>query len=417
MCRMSPPPSTPTSRASGIRSHQLATTPVAAGARRSSIRLTPPRPVPCGFESPGSVMAPPSALLGINQRGGSMPGCRRFSWIAAILVGLIGSIVGFGPIEAATAVGGNAHSGQLAGGSAVVPPPKPPGGNSPPARQGQQQGPKEKPRPAQPTEPVTQPVAKTGRRKGRTDQVQGAAEAVPSAAMAAEMGNGESAPSVTDAAVPPTVATEPNGLRVERAQASQFPESAEEVGASDTDAVLLERWRAYGGEAAFESLVARYLPFLLNYARRFVDEDSAKDSVPLAFECLCSQPIQVKDAAHLRARLRRVVRGYAVDHVRKHGRLVLKDPYWFDGQVQTPQPEGSCQRLEQLEAAMAMLRPGEPEVLLWRYGEDLGCVEIAARLAVPLRSVQRKVAVARRRLQAAMKIVEKSWRVLASSND
>jgi DNA-directed RNA polymerase specialized sigma24 family protein len=73
--------------------------------------------------------------------------------------------------------------------------------------------------------------------------------------------------------------------------------------------------------------------------------------------------------------------------------------------------------LEQLEAAMAMLRPGEPEVLLWRYGEDLGCVEIAARLAVSLRTAKRKLAVARQRVKAAMKIVEESWHDLASSND
>ena len=66
---------------------------------------------------------------------------------------------------------------------------------------------------------------------------------------------------------------------------------------------------------------------------------------------------------------------------------------------------------------MAMPRPGEPELLLWRYGEDLGCVEIAARLGVPLRSAKRKLALARQRLQAAMKIVEKSWHDLAGSND
>ena len=41
---------------------------------------------------------------------------------------------------------------------------------------------------------------------------------------------------------------------------------------------------------------------------------------------------------------------------------------------------GRCHRLAHLEAAMAMLRPGEPEILLWRYGEGLGCAEIAARL-------------------------------------
>jgi catechol 2,3-dioxygenase-like lactoylglutathione lyase family enzyme len=72
--------------------------------------------------------------------------------------------------------------------------------------------------------------------------------------------------------------------------------------------------------------------------------------------------------------------------------------------------------LEQLEAAMAMLRPGQPEILLWRYGKDLGCTEIAARLGVSLRTGKRKLAVARRRLQAAMKIVEKSWHDLAGSN-
>jgi hypothetical protein len=87
-------------------------------------------------------------------------------------------------------------------------PPKAPGGNSPPARQGQQQGPEEGPRPSKPPTPVSQPGAKTERKTGRTNQYQGAGEAVPSAPMAAEMGNGESTPSVTDPVEPPTVVTE-----------------------------------------------------------------------------------------------------------------------------------------------------------------------------------------------------------------
>ena len=135
----------------------------------------------------------------------------------------------------------------------------------------------------------------------------------------------------------------------------------------------------------------------------------------MAFEYIRAQPIEVKDAAHLRARLRRVVRGHAVDQARKLRRLVLLDPDWFDGQWQTPQPEPRCYRLEQLKAAMATLRPGERQILQWRYGEGLGCAEIAARLGVPLRSAQREVAVSRQRLIEAKK-VEKSWRVLAGSN-
>ena len=112
------------------------------------------------------------------------------------------------------------------------------------------------------------------------------------------MGNGESTPSVTDSAEPPTVVTAPNGLRVERAQASRLVDSAEEVGASDTDAVLLERWRAYRDEAAFESLVARYRPFLLNYARRFVvtDEDTTQELVAMAFEVLCPDTVAFGEA-------------------------------------------------------------------------------------------------------------------------
>jgi len=113
----------------------------------------------------------------------------------------------------------------------------------------------------------------------------------------------------------------------------------------------------------------RHRPAVLSYARRFVDEDTAQDLVAIAFEHLCAHPIVVKDAAHLRARLRRVVRGHAVDH------------------------------------------------LLWRYSEGLGCAEIAVLLGVSLRTAKRKLAVARQRLKAAMKIVEKSWHDLASSND
>jgi alpha-glucosidase len=100
------------------------------------------------------------------MRGGTVS-----AWLAAILAGMLGSTVGFGRIEAGTAAGGHATDGQLAGGSAV--PPKAPGGNSPPARQGQQQGPKEEPRPSKPTTPVSQPGAKTGRRKGQSDPIEG----------------------------------------------------------------------------------------------------------------------------------------------------------------------------------------------------------------------------------------------------
>jgi AraC-like DNA-binding protein len=113
-------------------------------------------------------MAPPSQMAALKKPEDALPGCRVLSWMSAILAGLIGCIVGFGPIEAATAVGGNALTGQLAGASAV--PLKAHGGNSPPARQGQQQGPNEDPRPAQPTTPVSQPGAKAGRRKGQSDE-------------------------------------------------------------------------------------------------------------------------------------------------------------------------------------------------------------------------------------------------------
>jgi hypothetical protein len=90
---------------------------------------------------------------------------------------------------------------------------------------------------------------------------------------------------------------------VKRGQASRLVNSAEEVGASDTDAVLLERWRGYGDEAAFESMVARYRPFLLNYARQFADEHEAQDLVEMAFEYLCAQRTEAEVSLLLRAQL------------------------------------------------------------------------------------------------------------------
>jgi DNA-binding CsgD family transcriptional regulator len=92
-------------------------------------------------------------------------------------------------------------------------------------------------------------------------------------------------------------------------------------------------------------------------------------------------------------------------------------PLGNHGQLHAPQPERGCHRLEQLAAAMAMLRPAERQILQWRYGEDLRCAEIASRLRVSLRTAKRKLAVARQRVKAAMKIVEESWHDLASSND
>jgi RNA polymerase sigma factor (sigma-70 family) len=346
------------------------------------------------------------------MRGGTVS-----AWSAAILAGVLGSTIGFERMGAGTAAGGHATAGHRAGASAAPPPLTAPGGNWPPNQQGQQQGPNEEPRPSQPTKPVRQPSAKTGRKKDRSDRDQGPAEVVRGAPFAATAGHAEATTSTADLATPPMgVATEPSGRRVRRGQVSRSIEPAEDAGVPDTDAALLERWRAHRNEAAFGSLMFRHRPAVLSYARGFTDEDTAQDLVAMAFEHICAQPIEVKDAAHLRARLRRVVRGHAVDQARKLGRLVLLDPDWFDGQSQTPQPEPRWYRLELLEASMAMLSPCERQILQWRYVEGIGCAEIAARLGVPLRSVQRKVTVARRRLKAAAIIVEKSWRVLPRSN-
>jgi RNA polymerase sigma factor (sigma-70 family) len=332
-------------------------------------------------------MPPTSRLLGINQPGGTMLGCRRFSWIAAILVGLIGAIIGFGPIEAATAVGGNALSGQLAGGSAV--PPKPPGGNCPPARQGQQQGPKEEPRPSKPTKPVPQLSSKTGRKKGRTDQDQGAAEAVPSAALTAKLGIGASTPPVTDPAEPPTVVTEPNELRVEGGRASQSPESAEKVRASDTDAVLLERVGVLGDESAFEILVARYRPRLLTCARGLVDWHQAEDVVQDTLWCLWTQTPAARSERQFGAWLRRVVERKALNALRRVRRIDCCEPRWLELQAGPAPSEGRSRWTEFRENAARWLEDREINLLEMRYRDGLSTAQLARHQHVPIWKMQR----------------------------
>ena len=137
------------------------------------------------------------------MRGGTVS-----AWLAAILAGVLGSTIGFERMGAGTAAGGHATAGHRAGASAAPPPLTAPGGNWPPNQQGQQQGPNEEPRPSQPTKPVRQPSAKTGRKKGRSDRDQGAAEVVRRAAFAATAGNAEATTSSADLATPPMGVTE-----------------------------------------------------------------------------------------------------------------------------------------------------------------------------------------------------------------
>ena len=85
-------------------------------------------------------MTLPSQRSAVKEPGRTMRGGTVSAWLAAILVGVLGSTVGFGPLEAATASGGHSTGGHRAGGSAAPPPLKAPGGNSPPNQQGQQTG-------------------------------------------------------------------------------------------------------------------------------------------------------------------------------------------------------------------------------------------------------------------------------------
>ena len=239
-------------------------------------------------------MTPPSQSSAVKEFGRALRSGTVSSWFATILAGLIGITVGFGPLEAATAAGGHATGGHPSGGSAVPPSLKAPGGNSTPTQQGQQQGPNEEPRPSQPTKPARQPSAKTGRKKDRSDRDQGAAEVVRGTAFSATAANAEATTSSADLATPPMGGTtEPSGRRVRRGQVSRSIEPAEDAGVPDTDAALLERWRAHRNEAAFGSLMFRHRPAVLSYARGFTDDDTAQDLVAMAFEHICAQPIEV----------------------------------------------------------------------------------------------------------------------------
>jgi RNA polymerase sigma factor (sigma-70 family) len=342
-------------------------------------------------------MTPPSQRSAVKAPGRTLRSGTGSAWLAAILAGVLGSTVGFGRIEAATAAGGHATGGHRAGASAAPPPLKAPGGNSPPAQQGQEQGPKEAPRPSQPPRPVSPLGSKNGRNKARPDQEQGLAEAVPGAELTTDTRHEESMPSIGNATESPIgITAEPNGRRVRRGQVSRSLKSPLDPESRDTDEeAWLERWRTDRDEAAFAWVMARHGPCLLAQARRFVDWHHAQDIVQETFRYLWEKDPEIRSPAHLVALLRRVVHNLGLNCRRKANRVELVDPQRIDGEERSLSVHEPTAYTEFWNYAAGLLSGDQLETLELRVRDGLTLREVSDRMGIPVWKLRRMLRAAK----------------------
>jgi RNA polymerase sigma-70 factor (ECF subfamily) len=159
-----------------------------------------------------------------------------------------------------------------------------------------------------------------------------------------------------------------------------------------------------GDMQAFERLVIRHQSTAWNVAVRYIgDASEAEDLVQEAFLRILNAAERYVPTAAFRTYLYRILTRLCIDHVRK------KRPVPFDPlpQIRAPGLPAS-ERIERMEreraiqAALGALPPKYRIVIVLRYFEGLGTIEIARSLNTTPKAVERLLARARKRLEPAL---------------
>jgi RNA polymerase sigma-70 factor (ECF subfamily) len=156
-----------------------------------------------------------------------------------------------------------------------------------------------------------------------------------------------------------------------------------------------------GNLEAFEKIVQRHQSAAWAVAYRFVgDASEAEDLVQDAFLRILDAAQRYEPTAAFRTYLYRILTRLCIDHVRK------KRPVPLDPLPQVPSPRlSSSEHIERVErersiqAALDALPPKYRMVIILRYFEGIGSMEIAQTLNTTPKAVERLLARARKRLE------------------
>lgn len=142
--------------------------------------------------------------------------------------------------------------------------------------------------------------------------------------------------------------------------------------AENTAAELYERFRQ-GDKAAFESLVIEYRYGLTLFINRFVSDMSiAEDIAEDVFVRLLVKKPRYKGNASFKTWLFTVGRNLAVDHLRKHRRVVLDDDPQQERAEGTEEVFLKSERERALHRALEVLPEEERQLMHLIYLEGLG---------------------------------------------
>lgn len=170
---------------------------------------------------------------------------------------------------------------------------------------------------------------------------------------------------------------------------------------SEADAELVERSLA-GDRQAFAALVEAHLARMRAIALAVLagDDAAADDATQEAFLRAWARLDQLGEPAGFAAWLAQIVRRQAIDQLRRRGRERLR-PLPPDD-LPAAETDDADRRQEQVQAALARLRPEWREILALRYQADLGYEAIADTLGLSVANVEKRLYRARQALLARL---------------
>lgn len=170
-----------------------------------------------------------------------------------------------------------------------------------------------------------------------------------------------------------------------------------------TDTELLARYRN-GDVTAFEALVTRWNPALLNLGARLLgDVEEARDVRQQAWTALVHRDRAFEGRAALGTWLYRVVVNACRDRLRRGSLMEADEQVRPSPDPHTPADEAQrAETASHVAAAVDCLPALEREALVLRHYHDLSFPEIAAVLDIPATTVKSRVARALSRLEARL---------------
>lgn len=159
----------------------------------------------------------------------------------------------------------------------------------------------------------------------------------------------------------------------------------------ESESTLLELARRFD-EQALSEVYDRYSPELYRYAWRLLgDEDEAEECVAETFErFMRAMQNGGGPQQNLRAYLYRVAHNWVTDRYRQSPRapLPLHDDLRSDWHNDPPQLLDESLAREEVRRALGALTPDQRQVIVLRYLQECGNVEIAQALDKPIGAVK-----------------------------